>query len=425
MTQNNLLNRFPIVKDLIWGNSIALAWTWGLGLFFSIQFALMFGTAGLLWFSIPNAIGLGMFGVIVHQLSKKLIRNNINIQDYFAEKTKKYFWMFIIFQTGALSINVFGFIRYVAISLEYSLITILLCLFVIPLLIASYGRTANIKWIHLIFGIPFIIAILIILVKLNFIPSTYSTNTFTSGLANVPSIYFIGWGIATTISFLFAPWLDIQHWQRAIQIQEEKANLSRSYIIGGTWFFLIMLFHGFLALYLKEHGIHFIAEQFMGDIYSYRYSVITTWLNAAGIGIFYLIFLVAATLSSITSSFVSYRWYFVDLLKYENPFYIYVPYLLGYIIAGVLAGIGIQEEIYIPFMSFFFIYQYCIVLAMFDQKNLYPPDFNRTACILGLLLCVGGFFSVYFNTLGGLVLLCWPPLILISFAGYVSKRRLV
>ena len=46
------------INALLWGNSVALAWMWGLGLFFSVQMTFMFGLQGLLLFAIPNALAL-------------------------------------------------------------------------------------------------------------------------------------------------------------------------------------------------------------------------------------------------------------------------------------------------------------------------------------------------------------------------------
>ncbi len=39
---------FRWLNALLWGNSVALAWMWGLGLFFSVQMTFMFGLEGLL-----------------------------------------------------------------------------------------------------------------------------------------------------------------------------------------------------------------------------------------------------------------------------------------------------------------------------------------------------------------------------------------
>ena len=41
------------LNTLLWGNTVALSWMWGLGLFFSVQFTTQFGLPGLLSFAIP------------------------------------------------------------------------------------------------------------------------------------------------------------------------------------------------------------------------------------------------------------------------------------------------------------------------------------------------------------------------------------
>ena len=51
--------------NLLWGNSVALSWMWGLGLFFSVQFSLQYGLFGLLTFAIPGiSIGGHLGGLL-------------------------------------------------------------------------------------------------------------------------------------------------------------------------------------------------------------------------------------------------------------------------------------------------------------------------------------------------------------------------
>ena len=46
-------SRFHVLNVLLWGNTVALSWVWGLGLFFSVQFTVEFGLTGLLTVPIP------------------------------------------------------------------------------------------------------------------------------------------------------------------------------------------------------------------------------------------------------------------------------------------------------------------------------------------------------------------------------------
>ena len=62
---------FRWINALVWGNSVALAWMWGLGLFFSVQMTFMFGLGGLLLFAVPNALGLMLFGFLTQVVARR------------------------------------------------------------------------------------------------------------------------------------------------------------------------------------------------------------------------------------------------------------------------------------------------------------------------------------------------------------------
>ena len=65
-----------------------------------------------------------------------------------------------------------------------------------------------------------------------------------------PTIY--GYAIPLFVGLLVGPWLDLQHWQRAIQIHRENTSIRLSYFFGGSIFFLLLLFHGCLALWVMN-----------------------------------------------------------------------------------------------------------------------------------------------------------------------------
>jgi hypothetical protein len=52
----------------------------------------------------------------------------------------------------------------------------------------------------------------------------------------------ISWAysIPLLVGLLVGPWLDLQHWQRAIQIHRENTSIRTSYIFGGLIFFLLL-----------------------------------------------------------------------------------------------------------------------------------------------------------------------------------------
>jgi len=65
------------MKNAVWGSSIAMAWMWGLGLFFSVHFTFLFGWLGLLSFSLPNALGLVVFGLILDRRGRDTDLNKL------------------------------------------------------------------------------------------------------------------------------------------------------------------------------------------------------------------------------------------------------------------------------------------------------------------------------------------------------------
>ena len=56
-------------NSFFWGNSVALSWLWGLGLFFSVQMTFLFGLTGLLVFAALNATGLFLFGFLTQKIA--------------------------------------------------------------------------------------------------------------------------------------------------------------------------------------------------------------------------------------------------------------------------------------------------------------------------------------------------------------------
>ncbi len=93
------------LNALLWGNSVALAWMWGLGLFFSVQISFMFGMSGLLMFAIPNAIGLMLFGWLTQIVAKKHQGGHESLAHFFDRFAKPFRLIFYIYQIVALSLT--------------------------------------------------------------------------------------------------------------------------------------------------------------------------------------------------------------------------------------------------------------------------------------------------------------------------------
>jgi hypothetical protein len=405
-----------LLRDLLWGNSIALAWTWGFGTYLSIQVALMFGLYGLIAFSLPNAFGLAFFGIGVHYFSshhpdkhKKLISN-------FYEKTQKWRHVFIAFQFLALSINAFGFIRYVAIPLGYSPFWATILLSVIPALLfwSFCARTSRIKYVHALLSAIIFPVVFYMICKLTYMPREAVTNLVSGGLVSTPYGYFFGWCIASVVVFLFAPWLDIQHWQRVIQIREERGNICRSYLCGGILFFLIIFFHGCLALYLTKMDIHFIAEPIIGDLSSYRLSAVTSLSQDSFLGASYLLFLILVAFGSIVSSLTSLRWYFQERTDHSSAYKeLFVLYFGGITSALILALLNGQLEIYSYLFTMFLFSAYLLGLQLLQSSEApYLKHSSIYSILYGNYLSFG---LIYIRPISTIVLISSPLVLFLMF----------
>jgi hypothetical protein len=64
----------------------------------------------------------------------------------------------------------------------------------------------------------------------------------------------VGFVVPFLVGLLVGPWLDLQHWQRAIQMHREKTSIRASYIFGGIIFFLLLIVHGCLASWVMGNS---------------------------------------------------------------------------------------------------------------------------------------------------------------------------
>src|SRR5690606_30234799 len=234
---------------VLWGFSIALSWTWGLGLFFSVQMALQFGLAGLLCFAIPNAIGLIAFGWFTQHIARKF-DTSLDFERHFLATVGSMRWVFLLYQVVAIALTFFALFKYVFIPLNINPVLIAFVVLGAALLLGEQFDIRRIKWSHFVFSL--IIALSILLIGwgggLYFNSVGHPPAPRVEGHDSIASFQFFGFLIPVLCGFLLGPWLDIQQWQRAIQIRREKSSIRTAYNFGGPLFFVIIMFHGTLAL---------------------------------------------------------------------------------------------------------------------------------------------------------------------------------
>lgn len=389
---------FRWLNAVLWGNSVALSWMWGLGLFFSVQITFMFGLQGLLMFAIPNALGLMLFGFLTQIVAERHSGGQESLAIFFDKFAKPFRLILYIYQIVALTLTVFALVNYLFVPLqlaEGALFGLYLCLTVFVILAAGclFGEEFGIQKIklsHGLLGFLLIGCIGVILFNLKpFIPENLGWGEPLADLKKGGPDMF-GYAIPLVIGLLVGPWLDLQHWQRAIQIHREQSSIRSSYFFGGVFFFLLLLFHGCLALWVMKSYGYVLTEKNVGlDKFLYAHHLVTEHFHknfAAGsvIPLAYFTFLAICALTTLDSGYVALKWFLgKNVEKSENMLISLIPkQILGspiptFMLVGLITLGGLwadlELEYFMVFYASFFVGYASLAIARCFVPNSQQP----------------------------------------------------
>lgn len=384
------------LNAVVWGNSVALSWMWGLGLFFSVQMTFMFGLQGLLMFAIPNALGLMLFGLLTHNVAKRHDGGRESLAIFFDKFSKPFRLILYLYQIVALSLTVFALVKYLFVPLlgvSGAIFYLYLCLIIFVILAAGclfgeeFGIT-KIKLSHAMLGGLLVICVGTILFHLHpLVPQPFQwTSPFQDQWRGAR---FFGYAVPLVIGLLVGPWLDLQHWQRAIQIHREKTSIRSSYFFGGLFFFLMLLFHGCLAMWvMKIDGGNITATQGL-DSFNYAHDLVARYFqsNPGSEGfarMAYFGFLAICALTTLDSGYVALKWFLgKNVEKSENMLISLIPkQILGspvptFLVVGAITLIGVlaqlQLEYFMVFYASFFVGYAALAIARCYVPNSQQP----------------------------------------------------
>ena len=393
---------------LLWGNSIALSWMWGLGLFFSVQFTTQFGLFGLLTFAIPNAIGLLVFGLVTHHIARRETGSE-SLARFFQSWSRPFRLVFFLYQFLAITLTIFAFMRYVWQPLGfqpwalYLPLTLLIVLAAAILLGEEFDIT-RIKYSHGVMALLLAAAVAWLLV------TALAVGPGKIGFPKLPTNDLAYWGftIPIIIGFLVGPWLDLQQWQRAIQMHRERISIAAAYWAGSLQFFLLLIFHGSLTLWALNWGAGvFLREGIAG--YDYGHELILRlfferfppWTFAA-----YVVWVAVCILTTLDSGYVALRWFFrSNASASKSPLFALVPealltspipvFLLAGVVALISAVVKLELEYFMIFYATFFVGYSALGIArcyMNTPANVIPQV--KMFCIgcLAVVIFAYGYF---------------------------------
>ncbi|MEM6822069.1 MAG: thioesterase family protein [Verrucomicrobiota bacterium] len=404
------------LNALIWGNSVALSWMWGLGLFFSVQFTFQYGFAGLLSFAIPNALGLVLFGWFTGKVAKRH-EGPEGLANFFKKWSKPFRLIFYLYQLLAITLTVFAVINYMFLPLDlapfaYKSIFLPLTALIVIAAGCLFGEEFDIRTIkfgHLIQCAILLLAITIIIGGLELfngeVTPTLNAPPFSDGL-------FWGYLIPIWIGFLVGPWLDLQQWQRAIEMRRESTSIALSYFSGAVQFFCLLLFHGFLALWVKQIGhpefvptkgidqvfdAHHIITEYMAQIIAPA----SQWIPMA-----YFFFLGICILTTLDSGYISLKWFLSEQTKSSDhaifsiiPIQIFTSPIPSFLFAAAFSIFAIlfklQLEYFMVFYASFFVGYSALAIARCfvpNSQNSLPQIKMFSMASLSVVIFAYGFF---------------------------------
>ncbi len=392
---------FRWLNALLWGNSVAMAWMWGLGLFFSVQISFMFGMNGLLMFAIPNALGLMLFGWLTQIVAKKHQGGHESLALFFDRFAKPFRLIFYIYQIVALSLTVFALTKYLfaplflptqmgaGIMMGLSMTMVVFVLLAMGCLFGEEFGIRKIKAGHALLGGLLVLCVLTLLFTL----TPASVGTGISGIGGeygYTSNRFWGYAIPLVVGLLVGPWLDLQHWQRAIQIHREETSIRLSYIFGGGIFFLLLLFHGSLAMWVMGNAPESFSAAHKGidDLY-YAHDIVVQYFSRTFDGnsaapVAYFGFLCICVLTTLDSGYVALKWFLgKNVDKSENMLLSIIPKQIvsspipTFLLIAVVALIGwfaeFELEYFMVFFASFFVGYAALAIARCFVPNSQQP----------------------------------------------------
>ena len=360
-------------NTLLWGNTVTLSWMWGLGLFFSVQFTTQFGLIGLLSFAIPNCLGLIGFGLITHHLARRQAGGSESLGKFFTSWSRPFRLIFFLYQLLAITLTIFALIRYGWMPLGLAPEILFLPLILLVILAAGilFGEEFNIrriKWSH---GVIFLIVAGAIAILWS-APARVLPDFSAVKVEKLPTDDWNYWGymVPIFIGFLLGPWLDLQQWQRAIQMHRERVPVAAAYLVGAVQFFLLLLFHGLLALWALSAGAgRFLHEGLGGHVYGhdavmrllFERAADHPWIFGA-----YCVFLCACVLTTLDSGYIALRWFLQTNVRASvNAIFALIPtslvtspiplFLFCGAIALAGAALGLELEYFMIFYATFFV----------------------------------------------------------------------
>lgn len=224
--------------------SIAASWIWAPALFVSSQIAYTQGYVALLWFAIPNALALVLYGLFAQKLRDK-VPQGYTFTEYILKRYGSKVHNLYLFQVLALSVCCYA-VQLLAGAAVITMLTGLNYLFVtifLSAIVLAYSYVSGIKasvWtdyaqmlLIIVFALIVVPFLLITVGGANGI-SLYGTKHIVGFFSEAGIGVMLTYGIINAIALISGPFADQMFWQRTFSVR--KHEVKKSYLLGAVIF---------------------------------------------------------------------------------------------------------------------------------------------------------------------------------------------
>jgi acyl-CoA thioesterase FadM len=370
------------VSSVLWSNSIALSWMWGLGLFYSVQFTIERGWgATLLWFALPNALGLLLFGAVTQRIAARENATE-SLAHFFTKWSRQFRFAFGAYQFIALALTLFVVARYIILPLAPEPLWLWVTLVMVMVLavtcwLGEEFEIGRIKKSHAVMGGLILLAMVLIGMEMGKTP----VQRVPESLLPIQSWGDLAFLTPLFVGLLVGPWLDLQQWQRAIQMQREGVSIRNAYALGALLFFGLLAFHAIFTWWALGQGTNDLLRLGVGDyLYGHEIGVLIAANSSSFLLVAYLIFLGLCLISTLDSGYIATRWFLREMVaEWKSPIMALLPAKalsspIPWLVLAAVVGVGcallsFELEYFMIFYGTFFIGYAVLGLALCRPKQ--------------------------------------------------------
>jgi Na+/proline symporter len=380
--------------------SIIAVWTWSMAVMMSSAQAFTWGTAGLIWFVVPNGLAVIAMVPFAVRLRRQMPAGYTIVEfirDRFHNKPATTL-MLIAMLLGLLAeifINLFGVVLVMGVVFGLNTSTVLVVTLATVTVYSYFGglwtSAITATFNTLLITVPAAIVVLYVLQKVGG-PDVVIQKVGAAGPNTLNSFNgsaAAGFGISLALGLLASTMADQTFWQKAWALQ--PATLGRTFVWAGLWFYPIPIVLGLLGLVGLGFGVSSddLGAAGAGGIGPYVISHLGLPIVLIAL---YVLIILNACYSSIDGAFAALSSIVaVDVLKRAKPDIapkaLFRATKASIIVAGVVGGIVVSSGIdYVQLVNTVFFLKAALIIPL--ALSIFWHRMTSTAFVTSLVLAV-------------------------------------